>query len=103
MPSTGTFSRPSKGRIYVLYNNQFVETQTGNVPNNRGYLLLDETTTSNARRTLSIGGLGNTTSIADTLNDLQQEQWYDLNGNKVNGPQSKGIFIVNGHKVIVKR
>ena len=46
----------------------------------------------------TLGGKG----IVDALRDLQQEQWFDLNGRKVNGPQGKGVYIVNGRKVIIK-
>jgi hypothetical protein len=31
------------------------------------------------------------------------DNWYDLNGRKLNGmPTTKGVYILNGRKVVVK-
>ncbi len=38
-----------------------------------------------------------------TYGDMENAQWYDLNGCKLQGkPTKKGLYIVNGRKVIVK-
>ena len=44
------------------------------------------------------------TKIANTnLTNLTNGDWYDLNGRKLNGmPTKKGIYIMNGRKVVVK-
>ncbi len=34
--------------------------------------------------------------------DYTDSVWYDLNGRKVNAPSKKGIYIMNGRKVVVK-
>ena len=45
-----------------------------------------------------------TTKIANTnLTNLTNGNWYDLNGRKLNGmPTKKGVYIMNGRKVVVK-
>ena len=53
---------------------------------------------------LSIVSGGDTTSIANTnLTNLTNDAWYDLNGRKLQGvPTKKGVYIMNGRKVVVK-
>ena len=53
---------------------------------------------------LSIVFGGDTTSIANTnLTNLTNDAWYDLNGRKLNAkPSTKGVYIKNGKKVVVK-
>ena len=34
--------------------------------------------------------------------DYTDSVWYDLNGRKVAAPTKKGIYIMNGRKVVVK-
>ena len=45
-----------------------------------------------------------TTKITNTnLTNLTNGDWYDLNGRKLNGmPTKKGVYIMNGRKVVVK-
>lgn len=43
------------------------------------------------------------TSITDILNSSEEGEWFDISGRKVNGkPATKGIYINNGHKFIIK-
>lgn len=43
------------------------------------------------------------TSITDILNSSEEGLWFDIAGRKVNGkPATKGIYINNGHKFIIK-
>ena len=38
-----------------------------------------------------------------TYGDMENAQWYDLNGRKLQGkPTTKGLYIMNGRKVVVK-
>ena len=32
----------------------------------------------------------------------ESDRWYDLQGNRINRPTKKGIYILRGQKVIVK-
>ena len=49
-------------------------------------------------------GDGETTSIKTTnfTNYTNSEEWYDLQGRRVNGAAKKGVYIVNGKKTVVK-
>ena len=41
-------------------------------------------------------------SMADGIDDMSDE-WYTLDGRKLNGkPTTKGLYIVNGKKVMIK-
>lgn len=91
---------------YVLQNNgtgaEFVWANSGTVPAGKCYL--DLGTTSGARnRSLSIVIDGNTTSLDDIINrDFADDKWYDLQGRRIEQPQKKGLYILNGKKVVVK-
>ena len=32
----------------------------------------------------------------------EYERWYDLQGNRINRPTKKGVYILRGQKVVVK-
>ena len=58
-----------------------------------------------ARRLTITFGDGNTTGIdaIGQFDDLQSDNWYDLNGRKLNAkPTKKGVYIQNGQKVVIK-
>jgi hypothetical protein len=52
----------------------------------------------------SIGGDGNTTGIKyiHTQDSNGSEQWYDLNGRRIERPTQNGIYIHNGRKEVLK-
>lgn len=96
------------GNVYVLYNDGFIRATKGSVPACRAYLVLAE----EAESRLVIFDEENVTKItevrgktADVRNDI-----YDLQGRKVQGSSfnlqpstlSKGLYINNGKKYIVK-
>ena len=37
-----------------------------------------------------------------TLNPDGTDRWYDFQGNRIDKPTKKGVYILNGHKVVVK-
>ena len=69
---------------------------------NKAYL---QVSTAGARgyMKMSIGGNGNTTGISNIVKDssIQDNIYYSLNGTAVKNP-SKGLYIINGKKVIIK-
>ena len=91
--------------IYVLYNDEFVKTINGTIPANRCYLPLDMNVNVNARLTISFADDDNeTTSLNEELrmkNEESVDAWYDMQGRKVAQP-AKGLYIVNGKKVVIK-
>ena len=90
------------GTVYVLYNDEFVKTTSGSVPANRGYLTIsDAVMPTGSRLAIKIGD--ETVRItAPTIADSDAEQWYDLQGRRIQRPQSAGIYIKNGKKIIIK-
>ena len=48
-------------------------------------------------------GNGTMTGISDIADDAENDDWYDLNGRKLQGmPTEKGVYINNGKKVVIK-
>ena len=59
-----------------------------------------------ARRVIPVFGDGDATGIADVrsmMSELRGETWYTLDGRKLQEkPTTKGVYIQNGRKVVVK-
>lgn len=91
------------GTPYILYKNEFVKA-SGTIPQNHCYLLI--TNPAPTRGYYSIGhGNDGSTAIDDTLIDNEEttnDDWYDLQGRRIQKPTKAGIYIVNGKKMIVK-
>lgn len=77
-----------KNAIEVGPNKAWLSVNTG-VPSARITLVFDD---------------DETTKIANTnLTNITNGDWYDLNGRKLDKmPTKKGIYILNGKKVVVK-
>lgn len=90
--------------IYVLYNDEFVKTNSGTIPANRSYLPVGMDVNANARLSISFADDDEITAIERIANSQQLNangQYFDLQGRKVAQP-AKGLYIVNGRKVVVK-
>ena len=97
-------------QIYVLYNNEFVLNKEGNLENGKVYMDNPQyvaPSPSPAPANLRIAW-GNSTGIETvhseglTVND-QSDRWYTLDGRCLIGkPTAKGLYIVNGKKVVIK-
>lgn len=98
---TGTLSPTyiEKGQ-YFLKNGQFVYSSAGTLPANKAYL-------KSANAPEAAENLGfvveDATGIAVVRNAVIEEddKWYDLSGRAVS-PTSKGIYIHNGKKYVIK-
>ena len=89
---------------YVLYNGEFVLTNASSIAAGKAYLPAASAPAGAPRLTIGIGG-GDTTGInAASCEDMNSnEDWYDLNGRKLQGhPTQKGLYIRNGRKVVIK-
>ncbi|SDO61646.1 hypothetical protein SAMN04487900_1392 [Prevotella communis] len=74
-----------KNDLPVGANKAWLSISTG-VPSARITLVFDETT-----------------KIANTnITNITNGEWYTIDGRKVNAPSKKGIYIMNGKKVVVK-
>ena len=93
-------------KLYVLYNGQFVKvTANTMIPANHCYL--DLATTAGTRGFYNIGDGEGTTSLREVKSEgvnsekLADGEWYTLQGQRVAKP-AKGLYILNGKKVVVK-
>lgn len=97
-------------QIYVLYKNEFVLNKGGDLGNGKVYMEnpnYDAPSPSPAPANLRIAW-GNSTGIETvrseglTVND-QSDRWYTLDGRCLIGkPTTKGLYIVNGKKIVIK-
>lgn len=75
------------------------------IPTDKAYLKVENDPSGEARQLVCSFGDETPTGISATLNDkektINDEFIYNLNGQRVNKP-SKGLYIVNGKKVIIK-
>ncbi len=89
-------------KICILVRDNFVRTVSGTLAAGKCYLDLSGTTYFGAPLRLDI----TPTSIdtpEKTLNDLNNGKWYTLDGRQIQSvPTQKGIYIVNGKKIIIK-
>lgn len=101
----GTFSpvvlnSTDNGNAYVVSSNTLYQvTSDVNVKAYRGYFTVD--TTSGVKNFVLDFGNGETTSIEALESETRDKVIYNLAGQRVQKAQ-KGIFIVNGKKVVIK-
>ena len=96
-------------QIYVLFKNEFVFNKAGDMPKGKVYLNPNHTDPSSsanpAPARLKIAW-NYTTGIKDgkwTVDDGRSERWYTLDGRCLSSkPTTKGLYIVNGKKVVIK-
>ena len=108
----GTFvgaTVPNDGTSYILSGGVWkrVNGTTNTVGANRAYLTLTDELVVPAAETsryLEMGFDGNGTTGISTMQNsecIERNEFYDLSGRRVAQP-SKGLYIVNGKKVIIK-
>ncbi len=94
-------------QIYLLYKNEFVFNKAGNLKKGKVYLNPNHTVSSPepAPARLMIAW-NHTTGIEDgrgKKEDGSSERWYTLDGRCLSGkPTTKGLYIVNGKKTVIK-
>lgn len=86
------------GSQYILYKNEFVKA-TGTIPSGKCYLQI--TTNLPARGVLGIGNDGSTAIEGIDVEATEDEEWYDLQGRRIQKPTKAGIYIKNGKKIVV--
>lgn len=85
-------------KYYVLYNDEFVKA-TGLITMDHNYL--DLSSVNPSRGMYSIGD--ESTGIRDLRieNEGLREEWYDMQGRRIDKPTQPGLYIKNGKKVVV--
>lgn len=93
---------------YVIYNNKFVKVTTGTeVRGGKCYLNLNGTSSSGTRSYYDIDGSDGTTALREVKSEgvkgekWNDGEWYTLQGQRITKP-AKGLYILNGKKVVVK-
>ena len=88
---------------FGLKGNAFIKANDGVLPANKAYLpILTDNIPSEARLSFVFNDDETTTGIADVRSKMSDGSYYDLQGRKVNGKLPKGLYIVNGKKMVVK-
>ena len=83
----------------------FYKWVKGNVKRNLAYLQLKNPSNANAKTVIYLDWFGDTTGIHDMTAPSQVtsgKTYYTLDGRKVTSPTQKGIYIINGKKIIIK-
>lgn len=83
----------------------FYKWVKGNVNRNFAYLQLKNPDNTNAKTVIYLDWFGDTTGIHGMTAPSQVtsgKTYYTLDGRKVTSPTQKGIYIINGKKIIIK-
>ena len=85
---------------YILYNGTFIQGTTGTLAAGKAYLPAANVNAGSHELLLDFGG---TTGIAEmkAVRTIEDGKFYNLAGQQVATP-AKGLYIVNGKKVIIK-
>lgn len=92
----------SNQKIYVFDGDSFAWANKGSFVAHKAYI--NGASQALARQRISIDfGNEDATSISTSFNDGEStDRWYDLQGNRINKPTRKGLYIRNGQKVVIK-
>jgi hypothetical protein len=90
------------GGYYVLKNNEFhmIVDNASSVPAHKAVLHVPPTVSASRRLTLTMGEATGIDDIEGGTADAGP--CYDLQGRRVESPESPGLYIRNGKKVIIK-
>lgn len=91
--------------IYILRGSSFakVVSSSGNLPANRCYLARPSAAGTRGIDSLSLEGGGDTTSLIEVKDEeMNNNEWYTLDGRKLQGkPTKKGVYVSKGKKIVV--
>lgn len=90
------------GEVFILHNDVFYYSQAGTIP--AGGIYMTNPEPASTRSYYSLGG-NDTTAIAPIyINKVEgHSAWYTLDGRQLpTAPTSKGIYIKDGKKVVIK-
>jgi len=95
-------------QIYLLYKNEFVFNKAGNLKKGRVYLNPNHhpalSASAPARLMISWTIPTDVQSLPDERTEIDKEEvWYTIDGRRLDRkPNAKGLYIVNGKKIVVK-
>ena len=86
--------------IWILVDGYFVRAKDGTLPAGKCYMKIANGSVSGTRVAIGYTSTDMGETVKEILND---SHWYTLDGRRLQGPPSrKGIYIVNGKKVVIK-
>ena len=100
---------PAEGDFYGLYNGAFMRiTDKSTIPAGKNYLLIPNAVNVNTgapKLNIVFDNEANMTGIDEVRNKMEDVRGdvYDLMGRKVQKPSKKGLYISNGHKVVINK
>jgi len=97
--ATDVTSLSTSNDIYVLYNGEFVKSTSGKIPANRAYLPIAKGQGAPARLSIAFGN--EETGISSVAAVKTDNVFFNLGGQRIAQP-TKGLYIVNGKKVVLK-
>ena len=83
----------------ILVDDKFVRTKSGTLAAGKCYL--DVSSYTSLAREFFIDDEGEITEIEEVEAKKEEDEYYDLSGRRVLNP-TRGIYIINGQKVIIK-
>ena len=88
-------------QIHVLYKGEFVLNIGGNLPAGRVYLPKSSVGVGGARLSIARSRATGIESVPEEQDTI--DRWYSIDGRRLSGkPAKKGLYIKNGHKVVIK-
>lgn len=88
-------------QIYVLYKGEFVLNIGGDLPAGRVYLPKSSVGVGGARLSIARSRTTGIESVPEEQDAI--DRWYSIDGRRLSGkPTKKGLYIKNGHKVVIK-
>ena len=104
LQAASSTNQPKAYQDFVLYKDAFVLTSGGTLATGKVFLPMTSGSGSRAATRSIVTDDGETTGIINTKShELSGDDWYSMDGRKLNGkPTRKGIYIQNGKKVVVK-
>ena len=100
--ASGENVQEEAGKTYLaLKNGEFVVMNPGTVKPHKAYLSVDSSVIGNNSKLAITYEENNATAINEVQTTKEDGVFYNLNGMRVSAPQ-KGIYILNGKKIIVK-
>lgn len=86
--------------IWILVDGYFVRAKDGTLPAGKCYMKIANGSVSGTRVAIGYTSTDMGETVKEILND---SHWYTFDGRRLQGPPSrKGIYIVNGKKVVIK-
>ncbi len=86
----------AKGEAYILKDGAFHLSDAGTFPARKAYLPVDAA--SGAKLFLDFSGM--TTAISEVKTQNESSEIYTIGGVRVKNAQQKGVYIINGKKVV---